>query len=93
VADTPDWVASMTRVLAVMPELSNRLLVLHVSDGSGRCCACTRAGTGAPSAPWPCAIHIVAHRAMRRHDAWHAAMLAATESRNAEDPPPHVYSH
>jgi hypothetical protein len=65
---TPDWVRSLTAEMAPMPELWNRLLALHVADSSGRCCACTTPGTGAPAAHWPCAIYLVAQQARQRHD-------------------------
>jgi hypothetical protein len=62
-----DWARAMALALAPMPELCQRLLGLHVTDGSGRCRACTRAGTGIPAAAWPCAIQIVAQRARLHH--------------------------
>jgi hypothetical protein len=62
-----DWAQAMALALAPMPELCERLLGLHVADGSGRCRACTRAGTGIPAAAWPCAIQIVAERARLHH--------------------------
>lgn len=65
--DGADWVQNMTQVLASMPQLWQRLLGVHVADGSGRCRGCTRAGTGIPAAAWPCAIQIVAERAGLRH--------------------------
>lgn len=46
--------------LAAQPDLTERLLALHVPDRLGRCRACTRPGTGRPSAPWPCVLYFYA---------------------------------
>lgn len=46
--------------LAGLPEITQRLLALHVSDGVGRCRACTTPGTGVPAAAWPCVLHYYA---------------------------------
>jgi hypothetical protein len=67
VGDEVDWVRGVTLALAPMPEVWQRLLGLHLADASGRCRACTRAGTGIPGAAWPCAIQIVAERARLRY--------------------------
>lgn len=46
--------------LAGLPGITQRLLVLHVPDGHGRCRACTRPGIGMPGAAWPCSLHFYA---------------------------------
>lgn len=46
--------------LAGLPGVTQRLLALHVSDGHGKCCACTTPGTGMPGARWPCSLHFYA---------------------------------
>jgi hypothetical protein len=51
--------------LAPMPTLWTRLLSDHVADAAGRCCACTKGGTGLPGANWPCTIRAVADLARR----------------------------
>ena len=49
--------------LARMPGVPQRLLAVHVSDGHGRCRACTASGTGLPDAKWPCALYFYASAA------------------------------
>lgn len=56
-------VTGVTRELAQLPEVVQRLLVLHVPDENRRCRACTQPGTGTPRAPWPCALHFYASAA------------------------------
>ena len=46
--------------LARRPDITQRLLALHVPDGHGRCRACTTPGTGRPAAVWPCVLHFYA---------------------------------
>jgi len=62
-------VNDLARELAGLSDLAQRLLTLHVPDGHVRCRACTAAGTGIPSAPWPCVLHFYATAAeqIRRH--------------------------
>ncbi|MDN5858513.1 MAG: hypothetical protein L0H84_07805, partial [Pseudonocardia sp.] len=48
-------------VLAAMPDLLARALAEHVPDGHGRCREC-RADDGT-SAPWPCAMRLLADEA------------------------------
>lgn len=50
----------VAHALAGLAGVPQRLLAAHVSDGRGRCRACTAAGTGLPSARWPCALHFYA---------------------------------
>ena len=56
-------VSALARELARLPGVTQRLLALHVSDGRGRCRACTTPGTGLPGAEWPCALHFYASAA------------------------------
>lgn len=64
-------VNELARELARMPGVPQRLLAVHVSDGHGRCRACTASGTGLPGASWPCALHFYASAAeeIRRQQA------------------------
>lgn len=50
--------------LADLPGLTERLLALHVPAAHGRCRACTKPGTGIPSAVWPCVLHFYAAAAV-----------------------------
>lgn len=52
--------SDLARELSTLPEVTQRLLELHVSDGHGKCRACTRPGTGIPAAAWPCVLHFYA---------------------------------
>jgi hypothetical protein len=65
----PPTNSGVARVLVAMPDLCARLIEAHVTDGRGRCQACTRGGTGEPGASWPCSI---------RDAAMAASMLRAT---------------
>lgn len=56
-------VSKLARELARMPGVPQRLLALHISDGRGRCQACTASGTGLPGVEWPCALHFYASAA------------------------------
>ena len=59
---------SFAEVLGSMPALWKRLIDGHRPDPTGtRCRACTMAGTGTPSAAWPCRIRDVAESARARH--------------------------
>lgn len=61
---TDPW-HTFTEVLAVMPDVVDRLLTDHVPDpDSGRCRACTVGGTGLPGKPWPCSVHALAAAAL-----------------------------
>ena len=55
--------SDIARELAGLAGVPQRLLALHVSDGHGRCRACTTPGTGTPGAPWPCVLHFYATEA------------------------------
>jgi hypothetical protein len=55
--------SDLARELAGLPEITGRLLALHVPDGQGRCRACTTPGTGMPGAAWPCVLHFYASAA------------------------------
>lgn len=48
------------RELAGLPDVTGRLLRLHVPDQHGRCRACTTPGTGIPAATWPCVLYFYA---------------------------------
>lgn len=52
--------SDFARELAGLPEVTGRLLILHVPDQHGRCRACTAPGTGIPAAAWPCVLHFYA---------------------------------
>lgn len=52
--------SDIARELAGLPGITQRLLVLHVSDGHGKCRACTTPGTSIPGAAWPCSLHFYA---------------------------------
>jgi len=54
--------------LAPMVELWQRLLRQHLPNAAGRCCACTKGGTGLPTTPWPCGIYRVADLARSSYD-------------------------
>ena len=69
----PEWARQMTRALAHSPALWRELLRRHVPDPTGRCCGCTRAGTGIPAVVWPCALHALADRARALNDRTGAA--------------------
>lgn len=56
---TAGW-DGFARELAGLPGTAERLLVLHVPAPHGRCRGCTAAGTGMPSAAWPCSLHFYA---------------------------------
>jgi DNA-binding CsgD family transcriptional regulator len=55
--------------LAPMVEVWFRILTEHIPDPDLRCRACTSAGTGALSTPWPCSLRSLADRARSRHAA------------------------
>lgn len=55
--------SDLANELAQLPGVAQRLLTLHVSDGRGRCRACTTPGTGMPGARWPCPLHFYASAA------------------------------
>lgn len=54
---------SMSALLAQMPDLWQRVLREHVSDGRGRCVAC-RDDSGVHGA-WPCLSYVAADQARR----------------------------
>ena len=61
--DDAQWQA-MAEILAAMNDgTAARLVAAHVPDQAGRCRACTTAGTGTPSARWPCRTRVLADRA------------------------------
>ena len=61
--DDEQWQA-MAEILAAMNDGTvGRIVAAHVSDERGRCRACTTAGTGTPSAHWPCRTRLLADRA------------------------------
>lgn len=64
----PEWARQMTLELAHSPALWQELLRRHVPGPSGRCRACTRAGTGIPAAAWPCSLHALADQARALQD-------------------------
>lgn len=60
--------AGAAAALAPMVEVWFRILADHVPDDDDRWCrACTSAGTGARSTPWPCSIRAVAESARERY--------------------------
>lgn len=42
--------------LAQHPDAVELILATHVPNRDGKCVSCTKAGTGIPSEPWPCAL-------------------------------------
>jgi len=58
-------VNDLAQELAWQPEITQRLLDVHVADARGRCRGCTTPGTGVPGAAWPCALHFYADAAAR----------------------------
>lgn len=47
------------------PDMIDRLLAVHVDDGTGRCAVCTGGGQSGWSS-WPCTIHAFARAAWIR---------------------------
>jgi DNA-binding CsgD family transcriptional regulator len=68
-ATVHDGDSNAAAALAPMVEVWFRILTEHVPDPDYRCRACTGAGTGALSTPWPCSLRSLADRARRRHAA------------------------
>lgn len=62
--------SDLARELAGLPEVTKRLLELHVADRHGKCRACTTPGTGIPRAPWPCVLHFYATAADEIRRRW-----------------------
>lgn len=53
--------------LARMPGAAQRLLAVHMEDGSGRCRVCS-SGRQAGRYVWPCQLHLLATRAVEIQD-------------------------
>lgn len=51
--------------LAKDQHMVEQLLLRHIPDGAGKCCACTTGGTGQRDTAWPCGVHGVAAAARR----------------------------
>ncbi len=49
--------------VARLPGAAERLLAVHIEDGSGRCRVCS-SGTQAGRYVWPCQLHVLATRAV-----------------------------
>ncbi len=60
-----EW-TRLVATVATMPTLIAGLARAHVTDGHGRCRACTVPGLGTPGARWPCVLALLALDAARK---------------------------
>lgn len=55
----------LIQIIGAFPQLAEKLLTEHADDGTGHCRACPL-GAQAGHHRWPCSIHSLATKAVRR---------------------------